>query len=137
MGNLELYHGRLGKDAQIRETSAGELAELNLGCDFEEDGQKQVYWFKVKAWRPSAAIKALRSGDEVIVYSAPYKVETWKGREGDTRETLVLVAVKVEIMPSRHAEQPASETKPARPAQKPASRPSGGRPKPADDDMPF
>lgn len=132
MGNLELYHGRLGKDAQIRETSAGELAELNLGCDFEEDGQKQVCWFKVKAWRPSAAIKALRSGDEVIVYSARYKVETWKGREGDTRETLVLVAVKVEVLPSRKG-----KSEPNPPATKPASRPSGWRSRPADDDMPF
>lgn len=132
MGNLELYYGRLGKDAQAHETNAGELAELRLGCEFEKNGQKKSSWFKVKVWRPSAAIKALQSGDEVIVYAPGYKVETWTGRDGDTRETLVIVAVKVEVLPSRKG-----KSEPTPPATKPASRPSGGRSRPADDDMPF
>lgn len=118
MGNVGIYHGRLGKDANVRDTSAGEICELRMACDFWEDGQKQDFWFKVKVWRPSQAVKNLRTRDQVLVTAGDWTEEKWTGKDGDERVTLVITAIKIEVLPGRNG-----EAEPA-PASKPATKPA-------------
>ena len=128
MGNVSLYYGRLGKDANVRDTSAGEIAELRMACDFWEDGKKQDFWFNVKVWRPSQAIKNLRTRDQLLVTAGDWTEEKWTDRDGKPRVTLVLTAIKVELLPGRDG-----DTEPA-PASKPAAKPTTTKRPPASDD---
>lgn len=117
MGNIQIFHGRLGRDAQVRDTSKGEVCELNLACDFWKDGQKATHWFKVTVWRAPLGVRRLQKGDQVLVYAPPYTVETWKGRDGEERQTLVINAVKVEEVLKSGA--------PPTPADAPRKQPAG------------
>lgn len=114
MGNIQIFHGHLGRDAQVRDTSKGEVCELNIACDFWKDGQKTAHWFKVTVWRAAPAVKRLQKGDQVLVYAPPYTVETWKGRDGDERQTLVLTAVKVEVLKDEPAKSEPRAAQPTR-----------------------
>lgn len=129
MGNIHLFHGRLGRDAVSRETRAGVVVELSIACDFiDKNGQKTTHWFKASAWHRAGELGRLRKGDQVLVYAPPHTVEVWTGRDGEERQTLVLNAVKVEVLKSGAPPTPADA-----PRNQPTARPSAPAGRSSDD----
>jgi len=62
--------GHLGKDAVMKETSAGHVTEFSVAVNYgkkDEDGKRKTTWYNVSCWHGTAkGAEHLRKGDAVI-----------------------------------------------------------------------
>jgi single-strand DNA-binding protein len=128
--------GRLGHDPEIRHTKTGKaVCDLSLavnervrrGVGFEDS----VTWHRVVLWQGLAEdAKSLHKGSAIRVEGFK-KSRNFKGRDGNTRTVVELIAEKFTVLDSLPKSAPTNGTKPA----------NSGVPKariPADDsDIPF
>lgn len=88
--NLVVLVGRLGRDAEVKHTTAGTVCNLSLATD-ERVGrgqERRTTWHKVVVWSSAAA--SLKKG-ELVAVEGRLRTEKWKDKQGRARETLEVV----------------------------------------------
>jgi single-strand DNA-binding protein len=116
MGKATLtVEGNVGKDPQLTFSKDGKaITKFNVAVNYqrknrdtgqwEEDGD--TLWVQVVTFGFLAedCAESVTAGAGVFVDGRP-KLETWQGREGDTRTTLTLLADRVGVKPKRSQPQ--------------------------------
>lgn len=141
--NKVILIGNLTRDPELRTTSTG----INV-CSFtiavnrrrssQNAGQPEADFFRISAWRQLGenCQKYLAKGRKVFV-SGPVSVQTYEGKDGQTRYSLEVTADDVEFLSSRQEE---GEYRPSAPAaeQRVGNQPMGGGFTQVDEDeLPF
>jgi len=126
--------GRLGHDPEIRYTKTGKaVCDLSLavnervkrGAGFEDS----VTWHRVVLWQGLAEdAKSLHKGAAIRVEGFR-KSRDFKGRDGNTRTVVEVIAEKFDVLDSLPKSAPANGSKPANSAVPRAQIP--------DDEIPF
>lgn len=137
---------RLGRDAEVRFTTAGEpVATLALAYSYGkkgDDGNRPAQWIDAALWGKRAETLApyLQKGGLVSVVLSDSHIESYTDRSGDERHKLVARVLDIELAGGRKDEQKSggnaqhTEQKPANNSQQPAQ--SGGYDD-FDDQIPF
>lgn len=83
--------GRLGKDPELRQTTAGPLCSFTVATDHGFGEKKRTTWTKCVVFGKQAenASKWLFKGGRVACSGDVY-LDEWTGREGDKRVTLTM-----------------------------------------------
>lgn len=77
--------GHLGKDAVMRETSAGHVTEFTVAVNHGKGDKKSATWYTIACWHGTAKGCAdLRKGDPVICIGN-MRCNKWEDRDGITR----------------------------------------------------
>lgn len=87
--NLVVLVGRLGRDAEVRHTTAGTVCNLSVATD-ERVGrgrERVTTWHKVVVWSGAAA--SLKKG-ELVAVEGRLRTEKWKDKQGREREQLTV-----------------------------------------------
>lgn len=147
--NKVILIGNLTRDPELRTTSSGIsvcsfTVAVNRRRSSQAAGQPEADFFRVSAWRQLGenCQKYLAKGRKVFV-SGPVSVQTYEGKDGQTRASLEVTADDVEFLSSRQED---GEYRPAVPAADPGagvqppvgSQPMGGGFTQVDEDeLPF
>lgn len=136
---------RIGKDAELRATDSGDVANLALAYNYgrkDREGNKPSQWIDASLWgkRAVALTEYLVKGQQVYCVIGDPHVETYEKRDGSTGTKLVGQIVEIELVGGKpqgsDRERPARrEPEERRPAARPAAK-SGGFDD-MDDDIPF
>lgn len=97
--NKVMIIGRLGRDPELRHTTAGKaVVNFSVGVtrswhDSQGKRQEQTEWFNVVAWGGLAEVcdQHLGVGDRVYI-EGRLQTRDWENGEGETRTTVELVA---------------------------------------------
>lgn len=127
--------GRLGADAEVRETPNGEVvANLSLAWNYGRkgaDGRRPVQWVRAALWgkRAEALREFLVKGRQVWVILSDVHIREWQSDKG-AGSALEGRVEELELVGARTGDEPAASKAPAGPASP--------RPQPfPDDDIPF
>ena len=127
--------GRLGADAEVRETPNGEVvANLSLAWNYGRkgpDGRRPVQWVRAALWgkRAEALREFLVKGRQVWVILSDVHLREWQSDKG-SGSALEGRVEELELVGARTGEEPAAGRAPAGRASPP--------PQPfPDDDIPF
>lgn len=123
---------RIGKDAEIRQTSADPVCDLSLAYNYGKkvDGKQASQWIKASLWgkRAESLAQYLKKGGSIVATLDDLHIQT-REYEGKTYTDLVARVVDIKLISSKQSESaPKAEAKPA------AQQQTGGF---EDDDIPF
>lgn len=126
--------GRLGDDAELKETALGtEMLKFSLANNTGYGDKKKTNWFNCVMWgeRGAKLTEYLKKGSQVVV-SGEVTLNTYANKEGIEKSSLNLNVRDVSFAGSKKedsSEEPTSRT----------SRPAKSQVKPTfdDDDIPF
>jgi single-strand DNA-binding protein len=134
--NQAVFQGRLGADAEVRETQGGKtITRFRIANTrrFTANGQQQekTTWMSIVAWNgvASGIIDYLVKGKEVTVVGS-LEQNDWEDKEGNKRTTIEINAREIHLGadPRGGGDDEAPARKPAnRGGSKPAPRKSGGK----------
>lgn len=126
--NKIILLGHVGKDAEIKETSAGKMGRFGLaiteyGKDSQGNRTKNTDWYNVECWKYLAefAEKYVKQG-MVLYVEGRLRFKEYTGKDGVTRKDMVVLAEKMDF-----AMAPNRESAPA-PVAQPAAAPSYSAP---------
>ena len=85
--NFVVLVGRLGRDAEVKHTSAGTVCNLSVATDERVGRDRVTTWHKVVVWSGAAA--SLKKG-ELVGIEGKLRTEKWKDKQGRERETLTV-----------------------------------------------
>jgi len=142
--NKAIIAGRLGRDPEIRYTTAGKavcnfsVATSEVWTDANGEKQEKTEWHNVTCWEKLAEAcgNFLAKGRQCIVEG---KIQTrkWQDKEGNDRYSTDIIASRVEFLGSKNDQQnqkPSSEPAKSEPAK---DRQNGFDNTAGDDDVPF
>lgn len=89
-----LIVGNLGRDPEQRYTPSGAaVVTVAVATSRKRQNNETTTWWKATIWGKSGETLAqhFRKGDPILLEGEPY-LESWQGRDGDTRQTLCLNA---------------------------------------------
>lgn len=92
--------GRIGKDAEIRQTQGGTaVCKFSVATDQKRNGEKVTTWFDVSIFgkRGEALGQYLRKGSSVVV-AGDLDARTYQANDGSTRLALGVVASEVTLL---------------------------------------
>ena len=97
MLNRIIIMGRMTKDAELRQTTSGVfVTSFTLAVDRDykpQDGEKQVDFIDVTAWRSAAEFVAKYLGKgRMAVVEGKLQFNEWKDKDGHNRRNAVVVA---------------------------------------------
>lgn len=101
MLNKIVIMGRLARDPELRRTSNDiAVVSFTLAVDRDyaskEDGQKEVDWIDVVAWRNTAEfVSKYFSKGRMAVVSGRLQIRSWTDKEGNKRRSAEVVADSV------------------------------------------
>lgn len=135
--NHAVIHGRLGRDAEAKNTSTGKaMTRLNIGSSVGWGDKKQTLWMQVTVFGKTAEFAAkLSKGDEVIV-SGRLEPNVWTDKNGVERKDIVMTADTVDRVGGK---RDGGERQPEREPDVPRAEPRGGAAAGGydDEDIPF
>lgn len=137
---------RLGRDAEIRHTPAGEpVCNLSLAVSYgqkQADGNRPTQWIDAALWGKRAEVLApyLLKGSVHCFTLDDLHIETFQGKNGEGTK-LVARVLDVELGPRAGDAKPAQQSAPAtqQPSQHEQQKANGYQPSVADfdEDIPF
>ncbi len=137
---------RLGRDAEVRFTQAGEpVATLALAFTFGKkgaDGNRPTQWVDASLWgkRAESLAPYLVKGGQVVAYLDDVHVQTFTKQDGTQGHKLAARVADLELIGGRSegaAPAPAPRAAAPRPAPAPAPAAGGSGFDDMDDDIPF
>ena len=137
--------GRLGKDPELKYTSAGTpLARFTLATDevFKDrsgEMQRRTEWHTIIAWSRLAEIcgEYLTKGKQVYIEGS-IRSRQWEDQSGNKRTAYEIVARQMTMLGSRAESERAAATATARgQGERTPASDSGSEPEITDDDIPF
>jgi single-strand DNA-binding protein len=150
--NKVILVGRLGRDPEMRYTSAGQavcnfsLATDETYRDRNGERQKRTEWHKVVVWAKQAEIaqQYLKKGSLVYV-EGRIQSRQWDDKEGQKRTSFEIVATSFRMLGGRGEAQGAaagagassSDVESPAPSDDIAPSGGGGGPEISDEDIPF
>jgi single-strand DNA-binding protein len=150
--NKVILIGRVGRDPEVRYTSAGSpVATFSVATDESfkaKNGEQQQHteWHKVVAWNKLAEIcgEYLTKG-KLVYIEGSIRSKQWEDQSGNKRTSYEIIARNMQMLGSRSDSERAASGG-SRPAASPSQAPeerydSGPEPSPdgeiTDDDIPF
>ena len=115
MLNRVILSGRMGKDPELRHTTAGTaVASFSIAVD-RDFKDKATDWFDITVWRSTAEYVArYGSKGRVVNVDGKLQVREWTDKDGNKRRTVEVVADSVYFCDRREeAPQAASYQAPA------------------------
>ena len=102
--------GHVGKDAEIKETSAGKMGRFSLaiteyGKDTQGNRTKNTDWYNVECWKFLAdfAEKYVKQG-MVLYVEGRLRFKEYTGKDGVTKKDMVVMAEKMDFAASPNRE---------------------------------
>jgi single-strand DNA-binding protein len=132
-------HGRLGRDAELRDANGTSVADLAIACNYGrkgEDGKKPTQWVRASLWgkQAEAMLDYLTKGKGLVAILSDVHVRSYNKNDGTP-------ATSLEGRVDQIAFTGAGPSEAAKPAAPPPPPP---KPKPKaagddfdDDDIPF
>lgn len=102
MINKQILVGRLGRDPELRHTSAGKpVVNFSVATDNGFGEKKTTEWFDITAWDKTAEAcgKYLKKGSLVYVEGRT-QTETWE-KDGEKKSKKIVVAYEVKFLDSK------------------------------------
>lgn len=134
--------GRLGRDAELRYTSAGDaVANLALAFNYgrkDSEGKQPTQWVDASLWgeRAKSLAEHLVKGQQVFVVIRDAHIETFETRDGRHGSKIVGVIGDLEFAGSR-PDQTRQPQQNRQPAQQPPQQQQPLHPGDLDDDVAF
>lgn len=99
--NLCIMHGRMIKDAELRQVNDKSLCNFTLAVDREKKGSG-CDWVRCVAWGKTAEVicKYLHKGSEMLV-QGKWHTDSFKDKNGNTQYTTTLSVEKLDFCGSR------------------------------------
>ena len=129
--------GNAGRDAEMRYTPSGKqgttfsVATERQYTNNAGERVKETTWFKVEICN-----QYVKKGDKVLVDGRMKPARAWKGKDGEPRASLEMVANEVKFLGSKRNAGSASEEMPEESLADVAQNELGGMPF-NEDDIPF
>ncbi len=138
MPNQITARGRLGSDAQVRQTSTGKtVTSFSIACDVGWGDNKVTVWFKCTLWgeRGVKLQEFLKKGSDVCVLGE-MKMNDYQDKDGNNRSDPEITVADVWLLGNKNNATQAQ----AAPAKSQPQKPTKGAPPEVtfeDDDIPF
>lgn len=99
MLNCIVIHGRLTRDASLKNTNGGSIVtSFSIACDRFSNGNKTTDFFDVVAWNNTATFISnhFKKGDNIII-TGRLQTRSWTTETGENRKTTEILVLNVEF----------------------------------------
>jgi single-strand DNA-binding protein len=134
--NTAIFAGRLGRDAETRQTNGDSVTGFSVAVDVGFGDRKHVLWVACSMWgkRGESVAPYLTKGTSVTV-SGDVDLRQYEGKDGSAKAELTLNVQRLTLQGSR--ESRGGGDRESAPSAPPSRQETSGKDEPFNDDIPF